>query len=269
MGDLDQRFARRRRLEAPRLTDFDAAVLAPEARAAALLVWGRRVSNETASCEVARRLEETARALSLDDVVLSSLQRLRDDEETHAALAREMVRLLGRHDFAAADVLGPLPAESSARSFVRQVVAALCIAESVSAARYAAVREATDLPVPHACIDLFLRDEVLHGRLGFDLLPVATARLEEEEGKAEALVFTLAIIKETLLAFDLGVGLDSERRGMPEARPQPAGNPGIVEPAIDALAFYDAVLRTILPSFEAAGIPATEVWRRRFTTPRD
>lgn len=261
---LAKRFTHRRRPELPPIAELDPTELVPEARAAAVLVWARRVTNETGSCEVGRRLETTARALGLDADVTAALTRLREDEECHAAVAGAMLVALGQPDFTPADVLGALPDESLERSFCRQVIAALCIAESVSAARYAAVREVTDLPIPHACIDLLLRDEVLHGRLGFDLLPLAMARLEAAEGAAAARSFALAIAKETFRAFDLTVGLDSERRGMPEARPQPTTNPGIVEPAIDALAFYDAVLRSILPAFASAGLDADEAWRNRF-----
>ena len=263
MHDLDERFTRRRRLEGPDVAELDVEAIAPEARAAAQIVWARRVTNETGSCEVARRLEATAAALALGDSVAAALARLREDEELHASLSRQMLAVLGWSDFVAGEVLSPLPAESPERSFARQVIAALCIAESVSAARYAAVREATDLEVPHACIDVFLRDEVMHGRLGFDLLPLAIGRLEASEGAAAARSFAEAIMRETFVAFDLGVGQDLERRGMPEARPQPAGNPGVVEPTIDALAFYDALHRTIVPSFEAAGLAARHVWATR------
>ena len=257
-------FTQRRRLDRPAIAQFDPSELPPEAHAAAVLVWSRRLTNETASCEVARRLETTARTLGLDKTVLGALARLGEDEVCHAEIAREMLVVLGHPAVAAEDVLLPLPEESPERSFARQVIAALCIAESVSASRYSAVREVTDLPIPHACIDLFLRDEVLHGHLGFELLPTAMARLEAALGVAAARAFAEAMIRETLLALDLSVGLDAERRGMPEARPQPTDNPGIVEPAIDALAFYDAVERTILPSFERAGLPANDAWKRRF-----
>ena len=92
-------------------------------------------------------------------------------------------------------------------------------------------------------------------------------RLEAAEGAPEAQRFAHAIAAATFRAFDLGVGLDSERRGMPEARPQPPSNPGVVEPTIDALAFYDAVRRTILPSFEAAGFSMRRAWDERFARP--
>jgi hypothetical protein len=247
----------------PRAADFEPTALPAEAIAVARVVWARRVTNETGSCEVARRLVATARALLLDAPVIAALARLEEDEVRHADLAREMLAVLGRADFVAEDVLAPLPEESAERSFVRQVVAALAVAETVSASRYAAVREATDLPIPRAFIDLFLRDEVLHGRLGFALLPLALERLAAREGQEAARAFATNVLRESLGALDRTVGQDAERRGMPEARPQPTSNPGVVEPAIDTLAFYDAVERTILPSFAAAGIDARVAWASR------
>ena len=256
-------FTNRRRLETPAVDAFDPYELAAEAMTAAVFVWQRRLSNETGSIDVARRLVHTASTLDLGeakDNVLSALGRLEEDETSHAEIARAVLTRLGRPEAVAVDVLGPLPNESAERSFARQVVAALCIAETVSAARYAAVRDATDLEIPHACIDVLLKDEVQHGVLGFSLLPLAIDRLGGDDGHA----FVESIITDALRLLDRTVGMDAERRGMLEARPQPACNPGVVEPAIDALAFYDAVERTIIPSFEKAGIDAAGAFRRRF-----
>ena len=266
MDEALDAFSRRRRLPLPDLTAFEPGQLAAPALAAARFVWARRVTNETASIEVGARLLATARELALDGSVLDALARLEEDEAVHAQLARAMLALLGEPDFRPPAILPALPGERAEASFARQVVCALCIGESVSASRYAAVREVTDLPVPWACIDLFLRDEVLHGHLGFSLLPGALSALAAATSEREAHALVTGALRGTLLHLDATVGMDAERRGMPEARPQPADNPGVVEPAIDALAFYDAVTRTIVPSFEACGVRAAEVWARRWAS---
>jgi len=267
MDDALDAFSQRRRLPVPDLTAFEPALLAAPALAAARFVWARRVTNETASIEVGTRLLATARALGLGGSLLDALARLEEDETVHAHLARAMLARLGEPDFRPPEVLPALPSERAEASFARQVVCALCIGESVSASRYAAVREATDLPVPRACIDLFLRDEVLHGHLGFSLLPGALAALAAATSEREAHALVADALRGTLRHFDATVGMDAERGGMPAARPQPADNPGVVEPAIDALAFYDAVTRTIVPSFEACGVRAADVWARRWADP--
>ena len=257
-------FASRRQTFAPDLTAFDPATLAPPALAAARFVWARRVTNESASIEVSKRLLATATTLGLAPSVLAALKRLESDEALHARLARAMLERLGELHFLPAEVLPPLPQESAEASFARQVVCALCIGESVSASRYAAVREATDLAVPRACIELFLRDEVLHGQVGFSLLPGAIERLAAAMGANDARAFVERALSTTLHHLEATIGMDAERRGMPVARSQPADNPGVVEPTIDALAFYDAVTRTILPSFEACGVAAARLWTDRW-----
>ena len=45
----------------------------------------------------------------------------------------------------------------------------------MSAAGFAVVRAHTDLAIPRACIELFLRDEIAHARLGIELLPAVLA----------------------------------------------------------------------------------------------
>lgn len=266
MGDVLDELAHRAAPIVPDVTSFDPSALDAAALAAARFVWARRVANETASIEVGSRLLQTARALSLGERTLAAIARLEADERVHADLSRAMLARLGDADFTPPEVLPRLPDEPLAQSWVRQLVCAVCIGETVSASRYAAVREVTDLAVPRACIDLFLRDEALHGRLGFALLPEAMTLLTRALGEQEAHAFAERMIASTLRHFDATIGMDGERRGMPEARRQPENNPGVVEPAIDALAFYDAVSRTIVPSFEACAVAAARAWKHRWAS---
>ena len=60
------------------------------------------------------------------------------------------------------------------------------------------------------------------------------------------------------------VGLDGARRGLEPARPQPAGNPGVVEPNLDAIAFYQAVEQRVLPRFARVGVDVTTAWQGRW-----
>ncbi len=219
--------------------------------------------NEGGSVVVARRLRETAAAAGAPALVLQALERLESDELLHHGLAVDVVRRLGGA-VPRVPSPAPLPHESPARSLLQQVIGALCVCESVSAARYAAVRGYTDLETPRAWLELLLRDEVAHGELGFALLPFALELAEPEGGRALA----EDELRLTFRELEHLVGMNAGRTGgPPPPRPQPASNPGVVEPAIDAWAFYDAAERTLIPRLEAHGLAAREAWAARIAEP--
>ncbi|MBC7018018.1 hypothetical protein, partial [Salmonella enterica] len=138
------------------------------------------------------------------------------------------------------------------------------VCESVSAERYAAVREHTDVYTARAIIDIFLRDEVVHAKLGFVLLPDALDGLERVHGEAAVASLVAAELPMVFRELDGTIGLDAERNGLPDPGVLPPGNPGVVTPATDALAFYDAIEGRIIPRLEACGIPASRSWRARW-----
>lgn len=257
-------FAARRRSEPPDLSSIDAGALEPAAVEAARLVWRRRALNEALSVTVARRLRETSgRMPNLDSEVGPALARLEHDEVAHVEIASAV---LSRIQGAPPQDPGPVELldERVEQSFARLVLTGLCVCETVSAARFAAVREHTDLPAYRACIELFHRDELTHAELGFVLWPTAFERLREAIGREPAADLVMAELRGTLGHLDRVVGLDFERRGgPPPPRPQPTDNPGVVEPAIDAIAFYGAIHAEVIPRLSALGVPAEQAWASR------
>lgn len=270
-------FAQRPRAIAPSLHTLDAASWPEPARRAALLAWTRRVASESQSVEIAVELRAAharaahARGGPTSPHVEDAIARLEDDERAHVALCRAFVQAIG--GARAPDAVAP-PIEGDDRApslrVLSYVLTGLAICESVSALRFATVRAHTDLPVPRACIDLFLRDETAHARLGFDLLPIALADHARAVGAAAATRDVTAELRETLRHLDLVVGLDAQRRGLSlVARAQPSGNPGVIEPQLDALTLYRGMERTIAPRLDRALAPldvsASRAWLTRWS----
>jgi hypothetical protein len=212
-------------------------------------VWARRALNEALSVDLAQKLRATASRLELADVVHGALARLEEDEARHALLASAVVQRLGGTVLTEA---GPEPDARAEIAWMRLVLTGLCVCESVSAARFAMVRTHTDLLPFRACIEAFHRDELAHAELGFVLLPHAIALVDVAEVVAE--------LRHTFAHLARVVGLGLARDDVPEERPQPTGNPGVVEPALDAIAFHRAMELEIVPRLERLGVPAERTW---------
>ena len=256
MADALARFTSRRRSS---LAPVDASVrdgLSPHACAAAAIVWQRRHANEQASVALAERMVEAATAAGCDDVVVRALARLADDEQAHVDAAANVLDAFDAPHATAQAIRVPDAEEPAALSLARDIVVGLAICESVSAARFAVVRRVTDVPALRALVDGFLRDEVAHARLGFLLLDVARGLASEPWLVTEAMI--------ALRELEGVVGLDGARRGLDPPRAQPRGNPGVVEPNLDAIAFYTAVEGRVLSRFAAAGIDVAAAWQRRW-----
>ncbi len=258
-------FAHRRRAAMPNLDTLE--VCPDVALDAARFVWHRRVVNEARSVDLARKMQcTTALVDGIGTEFVEALGRLEEDETSHVELATAVLKKLKAPTITIpADVSNVvLPDESTIVSLMRLVVTGLCICESISAARFAAVREHTDLEGYRACIELFYRDELTHAELGFVLLPHVLERLRNEMGAARADELVADELMTTLGRMDQFVGLDFERKGgPPPARPQPKPNPGVVEPAVDAIAFYRSIHEDVLPRLESLGLPAREAWKNR------
>lgn len=266
------RFTRRRLTTFAALATYRCAPLAEldiPARRVATIVWQRRHANEQASVALAERMISAAHAIgtSRNPEVIPALTRLSRDEQAHVTACASVLETLGA-PLAAPQPLRPHPSgEEPMLSFSRDVLMGLVVCETVSAARFAVVRRHTDILAIRRLIDAFLRDEVAHAGLGFALVPIAihftTRVLGAQRGKAwicRELLSAMAELEDV-------VGLDGARRGLPPVRPQPKGNPGIVEPGLDARAFYDAVTRRILPRLDACRVDITHEWRHRFDVP--
>jgi hypothetical protein len=257
-------FTHRRRSAAPNLERLE--VCPDVALDAARFVWHRRVVNETRSVDLARKMQSTARLLGIGTEFVEALGRLEEDETSHVELATAVLKKLKAPTITIAPDASTvvLPEELAIVSLMRLVVTGLCICESVSAARFAAVREHTDLDGYRACIELFYRDELTHAQLGFVLLPHVIKRLRDEVGHVHADELVTAELQTTLGHMDRVVGLDFERKGgPPPERPQPKPNPGVIEPALDAIAFYRSIHEDVLPRLESSGLPAREAWKNR------
>ncbi len=258
-------FTHRRRAASPNL---DTLEVCPDAALdAARFVWHRRVINEARSVDLARQMQCTAARLEgIGREFVEALGRLEEDETSHVELATAVLKKLKAPTvaFRADAVTVLLPEEPATVSMMRLVVTGLCICESVSAARFAAVREHTDLDGYRACIELFYRDELTHAEFGFVVLPHVVKRLRDEMGGACADELITGELQTTLGHMDRVVGLDFERKGgLPPARPQPTQNPGVVEPAVDAIAFYRSIHEDILPRLESLGLGGREAWKNR------
>ncbi len=257
-------FTHRKRLRAPNLEALEECPT--EALAVARIIWHRRVVNETRSVAIGQALHRFAKAAAFDTAVLDAFQRLELDETTHVELASAVLKRLGVSNIVipADTTTLVFPNEPAAISLMRLVLTGLCICESVSASRFACVREHTDLEVFRACIELFYRDELTHAELGFVSAPLVAAALRDEFGEEHAQALFLDELRATFGEMDRVVGMNLERSGgVPPERPQPKPNPGVVEPAMDARAFYQSMHDDVLPRLEALGFPAQEAWKTR------
>ncbi len=258
-------FAHRKRSKAPNLDTLDQCP--EEALAVARIIWHRRVVNETRSVAIAQALQQMVnRVETLGPQLLDAFKRLEEDEATHVALASAVLNQIGQ-----SNITIPTDAttivfleEPAITSLMRLVLTGLCICESVSASRFACVREHTDLEVFRACIELFYRDELTHAELGFVIAPHVANVLHGELGKERAVAFIHDELRSTFGEMDRVVGLNLERSGgVPPERPQPTPNPGVIEPALDARAFYQSIHDDIVPRLEVLGFPANEAWNTR------
>ncbi len=235
---------------------LDVARLPAPAALAARIVWARRCSNEQASVDLARRLVATAKALPPPhaEAWARAFARLEEDERAHVAIT---VEVLGALD---APVPPPQPIESrrtgeSLRElFARDVAVGLMLCEAVSASRFASVAPATDLPDFRERIAIFLRDEVAHARLGAILLPEVLRLLAEDVGEEHARAYLRREVAAAALELKRVVAHDVSEADLPPRRPQPSQNPGVVEPAVDARAYYRALSRSVAPALAAVGI---------------
>lgn len=227
------------------------------------------MENEALSVLVARELRAVA-PRDVDDAsgIDAALARLEADEDAHVRLAWGVVARLER---AGLEEPPPIaseprtsPEEPDAIRFARLVLTGLAVCESVSAARFEDVLAATDLPPFDRAINVFLRDEKAHAELGFVLVPIALDGLRRSLGEAPARLLVASELAATFGHLDHAVGLDLERRGpLPEPGKQPRRNPGVVEPLVDALAFYRAIDTRVLPRLERLDVPAREAWSAR------
>jgi hypothetical protein len=260
-----QAFTQRRRAAAPNLDTLEPCP--DEALDVARLVWHRRVVNETRSVEVARTIQQlAARMGTFGQALVPALVRLEEDEISHVDLATAVLKRLNPPTITiptdATSIV--LLEEPASVSMMRLILTGLCICESISASRFASVREHTDLEGYRGCIELFYRDELTHAELGFVILPDVLDVLREELGEERADELVSDELRTTFAHMDRVVGLDFERQGgPPPERPQPKRNPGIVEPAIDAAAFYRSIYDDVLLRLDAVGISARDAWSQR------
>lgn len=258
-------FVRRRRSLLPDVSTFEVPAWPPGALEATTFVWKRRVINEATSVELAEHLlAVVARTPLGSEVLQAALQRLLEDEADHVKLATDFVRKLGAEPPRPTPELPPPHTEAPARMLVRYVLTGLYVCEAVSAARLTAVRDHTDLPLPLACIEVFLRDEIAHADLGLLLLPTVLSHCQAEVGAAETQSLVESELRGTFRHLDQVVGMDAERRGLTlEHRPQPPDNAGVVEPMIDALAFRQVIHEQIIPRLSRLGLDAQTLWNTR------
>nr|MDQ3036751.1 hypothetical protein [Myxococcota bacterium] len=224
------------------------------------------VVNETRTVELALELARAFERVPLGTAPLTAaLARLADDERSHVELASAFLTRIG----APVPDVAPAPAstgdEAASLFLLRCVTTGLAVCETVSAVRFAVVRAHTDLAIPRTCIELFLRDELAHARLGMELLPGVLSHHASVVGERAARADLDAELRATFRHLDLVIGMDAERRGIAlEARPQPPCNAGVVEPALDALALRDAVTRAIVPRLARLGVDAGPIWAGRW-----
>ena len=123
----------------------------------------------------------------------------------------------------------------------------LFLCEAVSDARFASVWGVTDLLGFRARIAILMRDEIAHARLGAALLPQVYPWLCKETGTASARAAIRADLNAAISELTRTVARGVARDNLPCKRGQPTNNPGIVEPSLDAHAFYRALDTRVLP----------------------
>lgn len=259
------RFSRRRRAKLSSPSNDDVRGLDPSARAAAVTAWQRRHANERASVALAERMQTHARELGLEDGITRAIDRLAEEERSHVTATAAVLEALAAPEAPAEELPYAAQHEAAALSFARDVLIGLVLSESVSASRFAAVRTATDLPSFRRLVDAFLRDEIAHAALGFQLLPRARSLAAAELGPRDGARWLVEELMTALAEMEVVIGLDGARKGLLPRRAQPSNNPGVVEPNIDAIAFYDAVTRRVLPRLETSGVSATARWNTRLS----
>ena len=258
-------FTNRRRAVSPNLDQLEACPVA--ALEVARIIWHRRIVNEARSVELAQSMQSLGKSTNLWNQGLSqAIERLEADEASHVELAMAVLKKLQSAPVTIAKEATQidLPQETPLVSFMRLTLTGLCICEAISASRFASVREHTDLAGFRACIELFYRDELTHSELGFVLLPLVLEEMRHVLGSSRTDELVEQEMSLTFGHMDRVVGLNLERQGgVPPARPQPKQNPGIVEPAVDAAAFYRSVYDDIIPRLTALGLPAQAAWTNR------
>lgn len=259
-------FAQRKREPLPAVADFVPPPEWPEmALRATTMVWTRRLVNETHSVELGELLLSCfARTGLLSAELRAAIERLIADEQSHVDLARAFLARLG----APPSVVAPafVEEEDPRVRLLRAVTTGLTICEAVSAARFAAVRPHTDLAIPRACIEYFLRDEIAHAELGYVLLPSVLEYCSHELGAESTDVLFARELRATFLELESVVGMNAERKKIELVdRPQPPLNAGVVEPMVDAAAFYAAMARSVLPRLRRLGlrVDAEAIWANR------
>jgi hypothetical protein len=183
--------------------------------------------------------------------VIGSLARVIRDEALHVDLCDRVVKALGGWDTNApepqwvrSDKRLPLQ-----RRVLTTVLGSLCVGETISVHMIAGVRRGASDPVVQAVLTRLLADESFHSRFGWwwlETMPMS----DDDRAFARRYVEKL---------------LPSIARSMAPltAKKDVAASPfGSLGGDARAEAFAHAMEKTILPGFDAAGLGATETWRR-------
>jgi hypothetical protein len=181
--------------------------------------------------------------------VIGSLTRVVRDEALHVDLCDRMVRRLGGWPEAAPTPrIVSLPAKWSLEQRVlATILGSLCVGETISVALLARARgNATD-PVAHEVLTRMLADESFHSRFGFWWLD-AFPRSDGAQAFAER--FVARILRSVVVDF-LPTQTGAEHRDT---------RYGGVAAEARREAVVEAIEKTVVPSFERAGISAQKSW---------
>ena len=181
--------------------------------------------------------------------VVGSLTRVVRDEVLHVDMCDRVVKALGGWDekppqpnWVRSNKKLPLHLRT-----LQTVLGSLCVGETISVHMIKGVREHASDPVVHALLTRLLADESFHSRFGWWWLREIDMS-DEEQRFAKQYVQKL---------------LPHVIRSM---RPKATGKPHTYSPfgsmSVEerAAAFDDAMHKTILPGFDAAGLEASAIW---------
>ncbi|MEZ4368616.1 MAG: ferritin-like domain-containing protein [Kofleriaceae bacterium] len=247
---------RRRRID---WAAFDPAGHDARALDAAAALWAGRARQELCSLAHVGELATVARRLGAPLDWSGALARVSTDEVRHVDLCLRLCEALGRPEVPTVDPddLTRLPPTATLADLRLELIATMCIGETISGRALRRTLRATDVPLVRDVVRAILVDEAFHGPLGWELAALTMrgdgAALADERA---ALAQELPRLFAEHAAVCGAIAGPAWARRAPEAPPGP--NFGQLTAAGYARAFFDAMDADIVPSLVAIGLPEAE-----------
>lgn len=225
--------------------------------------WPLRAAEELRSARIFHALKCAARASHLDSAWVTRFAVAVGDEVRHAKLCTDVGARLGapapHHDATLVRkrlASLPLPLDRAAALLLAEVA----IGETISTSQFRVGRHCAREPLTRAALELILRDEVGHARLGWDALAALWPAIPDAERDA--------LVTETRRA----LAACEQQIAVPALQRLEQGEPfnpewaalGVVPPEQRVEAFYDAVEGQVVPRLARLGIDGQQAWSTRY-----